>query len=91
MVSPQEVIKQYGAEILRLWAVSEGYTEDVRLGKNIIQRLVEDYKKIRNTIRFLLGNLYDYKPEYASVVRTTFFKLHRAYCEKVLKIVLIFL
>ena len=63
VVSPQEIIKQYGADILRLWVVSEDYTEDVRLGKNIIQRLVEDYKKIRNTIRFLLGNLYDYRPE----------------------------
>ncbi|MFN3976359.1 MAG: isoleucine--tRNA ligase [Aquificaceae bacterium] len=63
VVSPQEIIKQYGADILRLWVVSEDYTEDVRLGKNIIQRLVEDYKKIRNTIRFLLGNLYDYRQE----------------------------
>ncbi|MEJ7556088.1 MAG: class I tRNA ligase family protein, partial [Aquificaceae bacterium] len=61
VVSPQEVIKQYGADVLRLWVVSEDYTEDVRLGKGIIQRLVEDYKKIRNTIRFLLGNLYDFE------------------------------
>jgi isoleucyl-tRNA synthetase len=61
VVSPQEVISQYGADILRLWVVSEDYTEDVRLGKGIIQRLVEDYKKIRNTIRFLLGNLYDFE------------------------------
>ncbi|MFN3599454.1 MAG: isoleucine--tRNA ligase [Aquificaceae bacterium] len=65
VVSPQEIIKDYGADILRLWVVSEDYTEDVRLGKGIIQRLVEDYKKIRNTIRFLLGNLHDYTPEKA--------------------------
>jgi len=65
VVSPQEVIKQYGADVLRLWVVSEDYTEDVRLGKGIIQRLVEDYKKIRNTIRFLLGNLYDFEPSEA--------------------------
>lgn len=63
VISPQEIIKQYGADILRLWVVSEDYTEDVRLGKGIIHRLVEDYKKIRNTIRFLLGNLYDYSPQ----------------------------
>ncbi len=62
VVSPQEVISKYGADLLRLWVVSEDYTEDIRLGKNILQRLVEDYKKIRNTIRFLLGNLYDFKP-----------------------------
>ncbi len=65
VVSPQEIISQYGADILRLWVVSEDYTEDVRLGKGIIQRLVEDYKKIRNTIRFILGNLYDYSPNKA--------------------------
>lgn len=87
VVSPQEIIKQYGADILRLWVVSEDYTEDVRLGKNIIQRLVEDYKKIRNTIRFLLGNLYDYKPEDA----VPFEKLHHfdrwalSYLQKVLQ------
>ena len=63
VVSPQEVIKVYGADILRLWVVSEDYTEDVKLGKNILQRLAEDYKKIRNTLRFLLANLYDFTPE----------------------------
>ncbi|MCX8164410.1 MAG: isoleucine--tRNA ligase [Aquificaceae bacterium] len=63
VVSPQEVIKELGADILRLWVVSEDYAEDVRLGKSIIQKLVEDYKKIRNTIRFLLGNLYDFRME----------------------------
>lgn len=87
VVSPQEIIKQYGADILRLWVVSEDYTEDVRLGKNIIQRLVEDYKKIRNTIRFLLGNLYDYRPEDA----VAFEELHHfdrwmlSYLQKVLQ------
>ncbi len=87
VVSPQEIIKQYGADILRLWVVSEDYTEDVRLGKNIIQRLVEDYKKIRNTIRFLLGNLYDYRPEEA----VPFEELHHfdrwmlSYLQKILK------
>ncbi|ADC89712.1 isoleucyl-tRNA synthetase [Thermocrinis albus DSM 14484] len=60
VVSPQEVLKEYGADILRLWVVSEDYTEDIRLGKGILQRLAEDYKKIRNTLRFLLGNLYDF-------------------------------
>ncbi|MCS7262201.1 MAG: isoleucine--tRNA ligase [Aquificaceae bacterium] len=65
VVSPQEVIRQYGADILRLWVVSEDYAEDLRLGKGIIQKLVEDYKKMRNTVRFLLGNLYDFKAQEA--------------------------
>ncbi|WP_448587432.1 isoleucine--tRNA ligase [Thermocrinis sp.] len=60
VVSPQEVIKEYGADILRLWVVSEDYSEDLRLSKGIITRLAEDYKKIRNTLRFFLGNLYDF-------------------------------
>ncbi|QWK19785.1 MAG: isoleucine--tRNA ligase [Hydrogenobacter thermophilus] len=63
VISPQEIIKQYGADILRLWVVSEDYTEDVKLGKSILQRIVEDYKKIRNTLRFLLANLYDFSPQ----------------------------
>ena len=65
VVSPQEVIKDYGADILRLWVVSEDYSEDLRLSKGIIQRLAEDYKKIRNTLRFFLGNLYDFEPSNA--------------------------
>ena len=62
VVSPQEVIKDYGADILRLWVVSEDYTEDVKLGKGILRNITEDYKKIRNTVRFLLANLYDFDP-----------------------------
>ncbi|MFN3870033.1 MAG: isoleucine--tRNA ligase [Aquificaceae bacterium] len=87
VVSPQEIIKDYGADILRLWVVSEDYTEDVRLGKGIIQRLVEDYKKIRNTIRFLLGNLYDYSPEKAIAYESlhTFDRWMLSYLQKFLK------
>ncbi len=62
VISPQEVIKKYGAEILRLWVAAEDYTEDVRLSNEILRRLVEAYRKIRNTIRFMLGNLYDFDP-----------------------------
>lgn len=61
VISPQEIIKEFGADVLRLWVVSEDYTEDMRLGRNILRNVVEDYKKIRNTIRFLLGNLYDFE------------------------------
>lgn len=63
VISPQEIITKYGADILRLWVVSEEYTEDIKLGKSILERVVEDYKKIRNTLRFLLANLYDFTPD----------------------------
>ncbi len=60
VVSPQDVIKKNGAEILRLWVSAEDYRDDIRISKEIIDRLVEAYRKIRNTARFLLGNLYDF-------------------------------
>ena len=63
VISPQQVIKRYGAEILRLWVAAEDYTEDVRLSDEILKRLVEAYRKIRNTVRFMLANLYDFNPE----------------------------
>jgi isoleucyl-tRNA synthetase len=60
VVAPQEVIKTNGAEILRLWVSAEDYREDVRISREILERLTEAYRKIRNTCRFLLGNLYDF-------------------------------
>jgi isoleucyl-tRNA synthetase len=60
VVAPQDIIKKNGAEVLRLWVSAEDYRDDIRISKEIIDRLVEAYRKIRNTARFLLGNLYDY-------------------------------
>ncbi len=60
VIAPEEIIGKYGADILRLWVVSSDYTDDVRLGPEILTRLVDSYRKIRNTIRFMLGNLYDW-------------------------------
>ena len=60
VVSPLKVINQYGADILRLWVASTDYFEDVRIGNQILQGQVDSYRKIRNTLRFLLGNLADY-------------------------------
>ncbi|MCM2503487.1 isoleucine--tRNA ligase [Aureimonas altamirensis] len=57
IVTPQEVIKQSGADILRLWVVSSDYSEDLRLGKTILQTNVDAYRKLRNTIRWMLGTL----------------------------------
>ncbi len=63
VILPEEVVSKYGADILRLWVASSDYTDDVRLGSEILTRLVDSYRKIRNTIRFMLGNLYDWSPE----------------------------
>jgi isoleucyl-tRNA synthetase len=62
VVAPQEVIEKYGAEVLRLWVASENYQEDLRISDEIIKRLVDAYRKIRNTCRFILGNLSDFDP-----------------------------
>ncbi|MDP2940196.1 MAG: isoleucine--tRNA ligase [Candidatus Omnitrophota bacterium] len=62
VISPQDIIKEYGADILRLWVASCDYNEDIRISKEILERTIEAYRKIRNTIRFLLSNLYDFNP-----------------------------
>ncbi len=62
VIKPQEIMDTNGAEILRLWVASSSYNEDVRLSKEIIDRLVDAYRKIRNTLRYLLGNLHGFDP-----------------------------
>jgi isoleucyl-tRNA synthetase len=62
VIAPEEIIKQYGAEILRLWVSSEDYRDDIKISDEILRQLSDAYRKIRNTIRFFLGNLYDFKP-----------------------------
>jgi isoleucyl-tRNA synthetase len=62
VVAPQEVIERYGAEILRLWVAAEDYRDDIRISEEILSRLAEGYRRIRNTCRYLLGNLYDFDP-----------------------------
>ena len=59
VISPNEVGKELGAEIIRLWSASVDYTQDVRISKDILKQVSETYRKIRNTFRFLLGNLYN--------------------------------
>ena len=63
VIAPQEVFKDYGADILRLWVLYSDYSEDVKISKEILTSVADAYRKIRNTIRFLLGNLNDYDPE----------------------------
>ena len=62
-VPPEEIINRNGAEIYRLWVAAENYQEDVRISDEVIKTLTDAYMKIRNTFRFLLGNLNDYNPD----------------------------
>jgi isoleucyl-tRNA synthetase len=62
VVSPQEIIKESGAEILRLWVASQDYQDDLRISRDILKQLMDAYRKVRNTCRFLLSNLYDFIP-----------------------------
>ncbi|MBX7173850.1 MAG: isoleucine--tRNA ligase [Pyrinomonadaceae bacterium] len=63
VTSPNEIVKQSGAEILRLWAAAVDYTEDMRCSKEILDRVVDTYRKLRNTLRYALGNLDGFDPE----------------------------
>ena len=61
-VAPEEIIRDYGAELIRLWTASVDFVEDVRISPTILTRLSEAYRKIRNTFRYALGNLHDFNP-----------------------------
>jgi isoleucyl-tRNA synthetase len=67
IIEPEKIVKQYGADLLRLWVASVDFTEDVRLSDTILARLSEAYRKLRNTFRYTLGNLYDFDPEIDAV------------------------
>lgn len=62
VISPQDITNKHGAEILRLWSSSADYREDIRISNEVIARLTEAYRKIRNTCRFMLGNIHDLDP-----------------------------
>ncbi|MBE7024564.1 MAG: isoleucine--tRNA ligase [Ruminococcaceae bacterium] len=62
-VSPQDIIKDFGADILRLWVVSADFKTDMRISKDILKQMSEVYRKIRNTARYILGNIHDFDPE----------------------------
>lgn len=62
-IAPDEIINKYGADILRLWVASADYHSDVRISNDILKQLSESYRKIRNTARYILGNLYDFAPK----------------------------
>jgi isoleucyl-tRNA synthetase len=67
VVAPDEVIHKFGAEILRLWVAAEDYRDDIKISQEILDRLTEAYRRIRNTWRYMLGNLYDFDPQQHTV------------------------
>jgi isoleucyl-tRNA synthetase len=67
VVAPEEVIKKFGAEILRLWVAAQDYRDDIRISQEILNRLAESYRRIRNTCRYILGNISDFDPATDSV------------------------
>ena len=83
ITSPQEVIEQHGADILRLWVVGSDYSDDLRIGKEIIKHHSDIYRRLRNTLRFLLGNLNGFhnseKLQYNQMPELERWALHRIY------------
>jgi isoleucyl-tRNA synthetase len=77
VVPTEAMVKQYGAEIVRLWVASADYRDDVRLSDQILKGLVEGYRRIRNTLRYALSNLYDFDPEKHTVPRERLLPLDR--------------
>ena len=67
VVAPEDVIKKYGADVLRLWVAAQDYRDDIRISPEILTRLSEAYRRIRNTCRYILGNLNDFDPAKDSV------------------------
>ena len=82
IISPQEIIQEKGAEILRLWVAMVNYKEDIRLGDEILSRVVESYRKIRNTWKFMIGVVNDFDPDkdssgFAEFSETDIYILHK--------------
>ncbi|WP_343128709.1 isoleucine--tRNA ligase [Buchnera aphidicola (Kurisakia onigurumii)] len=63
IISPNFIIKKFGSDILRLWVASTNYSKNVNISSNILKQISEKYRKIRNTVRFLISNLYDFQPD----------------------------
>lgn len=77
VVEPSKVIQQYGADVLRLWVASVDYTSDVKVSYDILGQMADIYRKIRNTIRFLISNLYDFDPQQDALAYTDLSELDR--------------
>jgi len=77
VVAPEKVIQKYGAEILRLWVATQDYRNDTRVGEHILQQVSEAYRRIRNTARYILGNLHGFDPATDSVPTTELLEIDR--------------
>jgi len=82
VIAPKKVIDKFGAEILRLWVAASDYKDDIRISDNILNQLSDAYRRIRNTSRFMIGNLYDFNPKenvvaYDHLTDLDRFMLHR--------------
>ncbi|MBW1771302.1 MAG: isoleucine--tRNA ligase [Deltaproteobacteria bacterium] len=77
VISPKDLIRDFGAEIIRLWVAGEDYRDNIRLSDEILQRLTEAYRRIRNTCRYLMGNLYDFHPAEDGVAYDQMMELDR--------------
>ena len=86
VIEPEEIIAKDGAEILRLWVAMLNYKEDTRFGPEILMRLEDAYRKIRNTWRFILGNVSDFDPERDRVEATSLLLLDRWALERTAKV-----
>ncbi|CEP69492.1 Zinc finger, DNA glycosylase/AP lyase/isoleucyl tRNA synthetase [Moorella glycerini] len=86
-IDPADVIREKGADVLRLWVASADYRRDVAASPGIMQQLTEAYRKIRNTCRFLLANLYDYDPEKDKVSREEMLEIDRWAMDKLQRLV----
>ena len=77
VISPQDIVKRYGADILRLWVAAEDYRDDVRISEEILARMADSYRRVRNTARNALGNLYDFDPSTDAVAAADMVELDR--------------
>lgn len=86
VVSPQDVIKVYGADILRLWCASVDYREDVKISDNILKQMAEAYRRVRNTARYILGNAADFNPKTDAVPYDELLEIDRWALDKLEKL-----
>ena len=77
VIAPEEIIQKYGAEILRMWVSATDYRDDIRLGQETLQRLSDAYRRIRNTARYLLGNLNGFEPDQDIIADADLLELDR--------------
>ena len=87
VISPQEVIKTHGADVLRMWVASCDYYEDIRISKEILERTSEAYRKIRNTARFILGNLNDFDPNKSKLAHNDLLEIDKWVVSKAFSLV----